>query len=310
MATTSYFVGRLRDPNQLAKVIVGRLTGHENAVTEASNESLAGGTGRKPFNTGLSRRKRVQVIRLLLRGYGLRTAARLSQVPFGIVYELFVDVATAVDELQDWAFRKGELHCNRLQLVRSWSFSSSGADGSFTEQTDADGVWTWAAIDPETKLLASWRIGGGASDTAATFIDDLARRLTGPIQIRTENQCVYAEVGKCKSKIGIDRAPLTKIYGSPRQADAEDGHMRRASVGAAHLTKRVDGWYLHQATPRFSKKTADYALAISLHCLYYNYCRVDATQGITPARKAAIAGPRVWEIDDFIQVLENWEPTR
>jgi hypothetical protein len=307
MASTSYSRSRPQDPNQLAKTIVGLLTSAQSSAPPAPNDASAASAGRAIRTGKLGRRRRVQILRLLLEGRSLRTVAHMSNVSYGFVAKLFVDTATAADELQDQAFRKGELTCNQLQLVRLWSFGPSGPS-RFTKRTDgADDIWTWAAIDPETRLLASWRIGGRASDTAAALANDVARRLTRPVRIRIENQDVYVAVAEGESEGGINRAVLAEIYGP---ASRDERYVGGASSGRERLAMRVDSSPWGRSAPAFAKKVEGYARAVALHGLYYNFCRVDKTLHVTPARKAAIAGPRVWEIDDIVQVLENWEVTK
>src|SRR5581483_1032138 len=121
----------------------------------------------------LTHEKRVQIINLLVKGNSMRATARIADVAFNSVKKLFIDTERVCAEYQDKTFR--DLNCKKLQMDEIWSFVYSkqknvpdGMEGK------AGDVWTWVAIDADSKLVPSWRIGKRDSQTANEFVSDLA----------------------------------------------------------------------------------------------------------------------------------------
>jgi IS1 family transposase len=142
----------------------------------------------------LDRQKRAQILHLLCEGTSLRATSRLADVSFNTVLKLFTDAGRACGDYQDSTLRN--LHCKRLQLDEIWSFvyaKQKNVPTAKAAPADAGDVWTWVAIDAETKLVPSWRIGDRSSETATAFADDLAKRLASRVQITSDGHRAYLE---------------------------------------------------------------------------------------------------------------------
>src|SRR6266481_6291435 len=142
----------------------------------------------------LSLSKRTQIIGLLVEGNSLRAASRLADVSINTVTKLLVDVGAACAEYQDKALR--ELPGKRLQLDEIWAFVYAKAKNVSTATAApeiAGDVWTWTALDADTKLIASWMVGDRSGDTAKVFVADLASRLANRVQITTDGHKAYLE---------------------------------------------------------------------------------------------------------------------
>jgi hypothetical protein len=114
----------------------------------------------------------------------MRAAGRIADVALNTVTKLFIDTAKVCFEYQDRAFR--ELTCQRLQLDEIWSFVYAKAKNVPDDKSgEAGDVWTWVAIDADTKLVRSWMIGDHSGETARAFVADLASRLSNRVQITT-----------------------------------------------------------------------------------------------------------------------------
>ena len=138
--------------------------------------------------------KRAQILTLLVEGNSLRASARISDTSFNTVAKLFVDAGKACEAFQDHALCK--LKCRRLQLDEIWSFvyaKQKNVRAAKSAPADAGDVWTWVAIDADTKLVPSWRVGDRSAETAMGFVDDLACRLANRIQITTDGHKPYLE---------------------------------------------------------------------------------------------------------------------
>jgi len=272
--------------------------------------------------------KRVQILHLLVEGNSLRAAARLADVSFNTTAKLFVDAGRACADYQDRKLRG--LHCKRIQLDEIWSFvyaKQKNVPGAKAAPANAGDVWTWVAIDADTKLVPSWRIGDRSSQTAVAFTDDLASRLATRVQITTDGHRAYLEAIEGSFGADVDYAMLVKIYGA--DATGEKRYSPAECIGAVkhrvegnpdpkyvstsfaerqNLTLRMSSRRFTRLTNAFSKKVENHAHSVALHYMNYNFCRIHKTLRITPAMAAGVTD-KLWGISDIVKVLEDWEQT-
>jgi len=271
--------------------------------------------------------KRIQILHLLCEGNSLRATARLSDTAFNTVAKLFVDAGKACADYQDRALRN--LSCRRLQLDEIWSFvyaKQKNVPGAKSAPADAGDVWTWVAIDAQTKLVPSWRVGDRSSETAMAFVDDLAARLASRVQITTDGHRPYLEGIEGAFGGDIDYAMLVKVYGaSPEgekryspaecigtmrqriEGNPDPRHVSTSFVERQNLTMRMSIRRFTRLTNAFSKKIENHALSVALHYMYYNFCRIHKTLRVTPAMAAGVTD-RLLGVADIVKVLEDWEP--
>jgi IS1 family transposase len=159
--------------------------------------------------------KRAQILHLLVEGNSMRATARIADVAFNTVDKLFIEAGQACAAYQDKTLRN--LPCKRLQLDEIWSFVYAKQKNVLTAKSapeDAGDVWTWVAIDADSKLVPSWRIGDRTSETGLAFVDDLARRLANRVQITSDGHRAYLEAIEGAFGGDVDYAQLIKIYGA------------------------------------------------------------------------------------------------
>lgn len=272
----------------------------------------------------LSHEKRVQIINLLVEGNSMRATARIADVAFNSVAKLFIDTAKVCLVYQDQAFRN--LTCKKLQLDEIWSFVYSkqknvpeGMEG------EAGDVWTWVAIDADTKLVPSWRIGSRDSYTAHDFVSDLASRLANRVQITSDGHRPYLEAIEGSFGDDVDYAQLIKIYGETvegqkRYSPAECVGTKKAKITGnpdlccvstsyverQNLTMRMSIRHFTRLTNAFSKKIENHAHSVALHYMHYNFCRIHKTLRVTPAMAAGVTD-RLWSIADIANLVEDAE---
>jgi IS1 family transposase len=260
--------------------------------------------------------KRVQVLHLLVEGNSLRAASRISDVAYNTVAKLFVDAGRACAAYQDQALRN--LPSKRLQLDEIWSFiyaKQKNVAKAKAPPKNAGDVWTWVAIDADTKLVASWRIGDRSGETALAFVDDLASRLANRVQITTDGHRAYLEAIEGAFGGDVDYAVLHKVYGavpesakgrySPAECigcekhrvegDPDIKHVSTSYVERQNLTMRMSMRRFTRLTNAFSKKVENHALSVALHYMHYNFCRIHKTLRITPAMAAGVTD-KLWSI--------------
>lgn len=274
----------------------------------------------------LSASKREQILHLLVEGNSLRASARLSDVALNTVSKLFVDAGRACAEYQDRTLRN--LPSKRVQLDEIWSFVYAKAKNVPTARNappSAGDVWTWVAIDADTKLVPSWHIGTRDGYVAEVFVRDLASRLANRVQITTDGHRPYLEAVEGAFGADVDYAVLQKIYGpSPEgqrryspaecvgiqerviEGNPDPKHISTSYVERQNLTMRMSIRRFTRLTNAFSKKLENHAHAVALHYMNYNFARIHKSLRITPAMAAGVTD-RVWDVKDIVGVLETWE---
>jgi IS1 family transposase len=270
--------------------------------------------------------KRAQIIHLLVEGNSLRATARLADVAYNSVLKLFVNAAEACAEYQDKVLRN--LKCRRLQLDEIWSFvyaKQKNLERAKAAPIDAGDVWTWVAIDAQTKLVPSWRIGDRSSETAIAFADDLASRLAHRAQITTDGHKSYLEAIEGAFGGDVDYGMLIKVYGpstegqrrySPAECigahkariegNPDMAHVSTSYVERQNLTMRMSMRRFTRLTNAFSKKVENHAHSVALHYMHYNFCRIHKTLRVTPAMAAGVTD-HVWDVKDIAALVEAAE---
>ncbi len=278
----------------------------------------------------LDTKTRTQVIRCLVEGNSIRSTERITGVTKKAITRLLVEIGEVCREHQDQAFRN--LTCQRLQLDEIWSFCSAKQKNA-SEEKKAHGwgdVWTWTAIDADTKLIPSWLIGKRDAVCATEFVQDLAARLKNRVQITSDGHRAYLVAIEAAFGSDVDYAQLIKIYGKPLGKDAETrysqpecigietkiiagdpdmDHVSTSYVERSNLSIRMQVRRFTRLTNAFSKKIANHAAAFALYMMFYNFARVHHTLRITPAMAAGVSS-HVWSIEEIVGLLERREATK
>src|SRR5437899_3542100 len=269
--------------------------------------------------------RRAQIVGLLAEGNSLRAASRLADVSINTVTKLLVDLGAACEEYQDKTLRK--LKCRRIQCDEIWSFVYAKAKHLPEKYKGAVGygdVWTWTALDAETKLVPSWAVGRRDGFTARAFISDLADRLATRVQLTTDGHKVYLEAVEGAFGNAIDYAMLIKMYESDsgKSAPAERRYSPAVCTGTQtqriagnpdpdyistsyverrNLTMRMSMRRFTPLTNAFSKKVENHQAMIALHYLHYNFGRLHQTLRVTPAMEAGVAD-HVWSLEEIARL--------
>jgi IS1 family transposase len=270
----------------------------------------------------LSTEDRTRVVAALVEGNSLRAVNRMTGVNRTTIMKLLVDLGTACSEYQDKAFRN--LPCKRVQCDEIWSFVGA-KEKNTSEEKKAEGwgdVWTWVALDADTKLVPTWFIGTRDAGAAYHFMHDLADRLANRVQLTTDGHKAYLSAVEDAFGADIDYAMLIKIYGntpeggevrySPAQCMGakkamQTGrpdwkHISTSYVERQNLTMRMSMRRFTRLTNGFSKKVENHEHAVALHYMHYNFCRIHKTLRVTPAMEAGVSD-HVWTIEELIALI-------
>lgn len=276
----------------------------------------------------LTTEKRAQVIRALVEGTSIRATVRMTGVAKNTIVRLLAEVGEACASYQDSAFH--DLRCQRIQCDEIWSFVyAKKKNVPETKIGQAGDVWTWVALDADTKLVPCWLLSPTRElDAAIAFLSNLAARLRNRIQLTSDGHHVYAEAVDFAFAGEVDFAQLIKVYrGAQTDASPETryspasvtgirsrrvfGNPDRAHVSTSYverqnLTMRMQMRRFTRLTNGFSKKLANHIAAVALHFMYYNFCRIHQTLRITPAMAAGVSD-RLWDVEDIVALVEAKE---
>lgn len=276
----------------------------------------------------LSTAKQVQIVQALVEGNSLRATARMADVSRNTVNKLLLDLGSACAAYQGETLVN--LPCKRLQVDEIWSFVGAKQANVPAERRGEFGigdVWTFLAIDADTKLCPAWMVGTRDSGTATDFMLDLSARLACRVQLTTDGHRMYVSAVDTAFGSGIGCAMLQKVYGadpagekrySPAevvgtytehiQGNPDAKHVSTSYVERQNLTMRMSTRRFTRLTNAFSKKLEQHLSAISLHFMHYNFCRphgslrAERNNRITPAMAAGIA-KAPWTVEQLLSLL-------
>ncbi|HEX4276825.1 MAG TPA: IS1 family transposase [Bryobacteraceae bacterium] len=269
---------------------------------------------------------RARAIAALVEGNSIRATSRMTGIARNSITDLLVEVGAACAEYQDGALRN--LPCKRIQCDEIWAFcyaKDKNVPAEMKGRLGYGSIWTWTAIDADTKLIASWMVGSRYTESAHEFIQDLAGRLANRVQLTTDGHKPYLEAIDYAFSGDIDYAMLIKIYGDSgenekRYSPAEWVASERKTISGSPARKHVSTSYVERQnltmrmamrrftrlTNGFSKKLENHIAAVSLHFMRYNFVRIHQTLKVTPAMAAGVTN-RLWEISDIVRLLEERE---
>ena len=241
------------------------------------------------------------------------------------IEKLLRDLGVACARYQDEHLR--HLTCQRIQCDEIWAFSYAKKRNATVEiaekHPDADDVWTWTAVDADSKLVLSWLVGSRDLDAAYTFMQDVASRVKHRMQLTTDAHKPYLSAVEDAFGTDIDCAVLQKIYGndpegqrrySPAKClgvtcntisgDPNPKHVSTSYVERNTLTMQMDMRQFTRLTNAFSKKAEMHANVIAIHFMWHNFVKIHQGLRITPAMAAGVSD-RVWEAEDVIRLLDS-----
>ena len=271
----------------------------------------------------LSTEEKVRVVACLVEGNSLRATVRMTGVHRTTIQKLLVELGAACSAYQDKTLRN--LKLKRLQCDEIWSFVGCKQKNVETTEHMRKGwgdVWTWTALDAETKLVPCWFVGTRDAGAAYHFMHDLKDRLANRVQLTTDGHKAYLSAVEDAFGAEVDYAMLQKIYGTApegsevRYSPAQCMGAKRAVISGMpdfqhistsyterqNLTMRMSIRRFTRLTNAFSKKVENHEAAVALHFMHYNFARVHQTLRVTPAMAAGVSD-HVWTIDEIVSLL-------
>jgi len=277
----------------------------------------------------LTTEKRAQILDAMVEGNSIRAIVRMTGASKNTIIKLLEDAGEAFSEYQDRVFH--DLQCKRLQLDEIWAFCYAKARNVPFAKDAPEGagdIWTWVALDADTKLVPSWRIGDRSGATAIEFVCDLSRRLAQRVQVTSDGHRAYLDAVERGFGADVDYAQLIKLYGevphpagrySPAQIQGtkmfcctgkpDPAHISTSYVERQNLTMRMSMRRFTRLSNGFSKKAINHSYSVAIHFMHYNFVRIHQSLRITPAMAAGVT-TKLWSLIDMARIIEDWETAR
>jgi IS1 family transposase len=274
--------------------------------------------------------KRVQILTLLCEGNSMRSVSRIVDVSINTVTRELILAGRACAAFHDEKVRN--VTAKRIQCDEIWSFTYAKHDNVKKAKAAPEGagdIWTWTAIDADTKLIVSWLVGGRGAEYAMELMNGLHDRLRTRVQLTTDGHRAYLEAVESAFGPWIDYAMLIKIYGgggvsanashryspgecidatpTPIRGEPEPDHISTSFVERSNLTMRTFMRRFTRLTLGFSKKVEHHAYVVALYTVWHNFIKMHRILKMTPAMAAGVSD-RLYDISDLVAIMDAAAP--
>jgi IS1 family transposase len=278
----------------------------------------------------LDSQSRANVINCLIEGCSIRATVRMTGIAKKTVMRLLLEVGEVCADYQDRVFRN--LRSKRLQLDEMWAWiyckEKNRTEEIARKNPDAGDIWLWVCVDADSKLVPSWRLGQRDLVTATDFVEDVAKRVRGRVQITTDQLRIYLNVIEDAFGGQADFAQLHKIFRAPQENETRYSPARCIGCQMKEVSGRPDpkhvstsfverqNWSVRTSLRRytrlsngFSRKLENHAAAVALNYFAYNFIKIHRTLRVSPAMAAGVE-TRLWSIEDLVALWGSYEQRR
>jgi IS1 family transposase len=268
---------------------------------------------------------RVQILGMLCEGSSMGSVSRIAGVSFNTVVKLLIDAGHACAAFHDVTVRG--ITAKSIQADEIWSFSYAKQKNVKFAKAALEGagdVWTWTAIDADSKLIVSWHVGDRSQHTGIAFMGDLKARLANRVQLTTDGHKAYLKAVAVVD-FDADYAMLNKIFATdyagagrysppkcigaiknPIMGNPDPDLINTSFAERKNLTMRMSTHRFTRLTNAFSKKFENHCHALALYFVFYNFCRVHKTLGAIPAMAAGLVD-KVLKMADVVALIDARE---
>jgi IS1 family transposase len=267
--------------------------------------------------------RRTQIIHCLVEGNSIRSTERLTNTHRDTICRLLVQVGEGCADIMDRHMR--ELNCQRIQVDEIWSYVQKKQRWVTPEDDRArvGDMWTFVAIDPDTKLVPTYRVGKRTRTHAVAFMGDLSERLANRVQLSSDALNTYVDAVERAFGANVDYGQAVKFYEAepigpgryspPRVVKQEKAviagspnkhHISTSIVERQNLSMRMSMRRFTRLTNAFSKKLENLEAAVALHFAHYNFVRTHRTLRMTPAMAAGVS-ERLWSLEELVERTSN-----
>jgi IS1 family transposase len=274
----------------------------------------------------LDTKERARIIGCLVEGNSIRATCRMTGAAKGTVIKLLADVGAACKRFHDERVRN--VPSKRVQCDEIWSFcyaKQKNVPEDFAGTFGYGDVWTWTALDADSKLMVAYSVAGRDATSANNFVRDLAGRLSNRVQLTTDAYRMYLVAVDKAFGGDIDYAMLEKKYSSPHGKESAtryspgeccgtykrkiSGNPDKREISTSHverqnLTMRMSMRRFTRLTNAFSKKVENLGHAVALHFMFYNFARIHQSLRVTPAMEAGLSD-HVWSLEEIAGLVDQ-----
>lgn len=269
----------------------------------------------------LKKEKKLQVLAALIEGNSIRSTERMTGVHRDTIMRLAVKVGEACEKLLDDKMK--DLDCRSIECDEIWTFVGKKQRRLTKDEqrnSDKGDQYVFVALDADTKLVPSFKIGRRDGETATEFMVDLRKRLSNHSQLTSDGFAPYIEAVEQAFGCDVDFAQLIKVYegtdpGSgryspPRVTETHSSiitgtpdidSISTSYVERQNLTMRMQMRRFTRLTNAFSKKLRNLKAAVALHFAHYNFCRIHKSLRMTPAMRAGVTD-RLWDLSELVEM--------
>ncbi len=265
---------------------------------------------------------------MLVEGMSMRSVSRITGVSINTVSKLLVDAGNACAEYHDKTVRN--VKAKHIQCDEIWSFVCAKQKNVKKMKAQIDGagdVWTWTALDADSKLIVSYLVGGRDAAYADAFMQDVCDRLANRVQLTTDGHKAYLEAVEGAFGADVDYAQLIKIYGNSTESvkgryspaectgtkkraiegEPDKKHVNTSYVERMNLNIRMGNRRFTRLTNAFSKKIDNHLHMLSLYFVHYNFCRIRNSLKVSPAMAAGVSDV-LYDMEWVVGLIDTRKP--
>lgn len=267
----------------------------------------------------LKSEKKEAVMAALVEGNSVRSTERMTGVHRDTILRLLVRVGSGCERLLDETMR--DLPCERIQVDEIWSYVGK-KQRHLTHRDnplETGDVWTFVALDADTKVVPCYRVGKRTAPHARAFLSDLSGRLTNRVQLSSDALNAYVEASEAAFGNRVDYGQIVKSYEAepigpgryspphvvsadrfPMSGNPDWKHISTSYIERQNLTMRMSMRRFTRLTNAFSKKLDNLKAAVAVHFAHYNLVRIHRSLRVTPAMAAGVTD-RLWSIGELLE---------
>jgi IS1 family transposase len=271
--------------------------------------------------------KRAQILGMLCEGVSMRAISRLADVSINTVTKLLVDAGLACARFHDENVRG--VRAKVVQCDEIWSFNYAKAKNVARAKAApdrSDDVWTWTALDSQSKMILSYPVGDRDAEHALEFMDDLRGRVTERMQLTTDGHKPYLQAVEEAFGADIDYAMLVKLYGEGPKTEARyspavcvgarkdvvTGRPHKDLISTSHVERSNLSFRMHmrrytRLTNAHSKKFENHCHMVALYTVFYNFARINQAVKMAPAMAAGVS-KTLWSMDNIVALIDAAAP--
>ena len=271
--------------------------------------------------------QRAQILGMLCDGMSMRAVSRLADVSINTGFKLLVDAGLVCARFHDENVLN--VTAKVVQCDEIWSFCYAKAKNVAKAKAAperAGDVWTWTALDSQSKMILSYLVGGRDAEYALEFMDDLRGRLANRVQLTTDGHKPYLQAVEESFGADIDYAMLVKIYGEGPKTEARYspavclgarkdvvmGRPHKDLISTSHVERSNLSFRMHmrrytRLTDAHSKKFENHCHMVSLYTVWYNFVRINKAVKMSPAMAAGVS-KTLWTMDDIVALIDAAAP--